>query len=67
MAQSENPGVWINLKSNMHGGTRRTSYGESQNSHNSRFLELADIALSPENSEHQEATEAIDGETLLKS
>jgi len=66
MAQSENRGVWINPKSNMHGGNRRTAYGEGQNSHNSRFLELADIALSSKNPEQQEATEAIDGENTFK-
>jgi hypothetical protein len=45
-AKSENPGMWINPKSNMHGGNHRTAYGEGQSTHNSRFLELADVVLS---------------------
>jgi hypothetical protein len=66
MVKSENPGMWINPKSDLHGGNRRTSYGEGQNSHNSRFLELADIALSPKNPEQQKATIAVDGEATLE-
>jgi hypothetical protein len=67
MVKSENPGMWINPKSNLLGSNRRASYGEGQNSHNSRFLELADIALSPDNAEQRKATAAIDGETSSKS
>jgi hypothetical protein len=67
MVKSENPGMWINPKSNLLGGNRRASYGEGQNSHNSRFLELADIALSPDNAEQQKATKEVDGETPSKS
>jgi hypothetical protein len=44
--KSENPGMWINPKSNLNGGNHSSSYGEGQNTHNSRFLELADVVLS---------------------
>jgi len=42
----ENPGMWINPKSNLSGGAHSSRYGEGQNTHNSRFLELADVVLS---------------------
>jgi hypothetical protein len=67
MVKSENPGMWINRKSNLLGGNRRASYGEGQNSHNSRFLELADIALTPKNPEKQKAMAIIGGKTPSKS
>ena len=67
MANPENPGMWINPISNLGGSHYRAPYGEGQNSHNSRFLELADIALSPKNPEQQKAMAAIDGETPSKS
>ncbi|MGZ7082916.1 MAG: hypothetical protein ACXVIO_06950 [Candidatus Angelobacter sp.] len=44
--KSENPGMWINPKSNLNGGRHSSTYGEGQNTHNSRFLELADVVLS---------------------
>jgi hypothetical protein len=44
--KSENPGMWINPKSNLNGGNHSSSYGEGQNTHNSRFLELANVVLS---------------------
>ena len=37
--------MWINPKSNLGGGTYSNAFGEGQNSHNSRFLELADVAM----------------------
>ncbi len=42
----ENPGMWINPKSNLTGGGHSSEYGEGQSTHNSRFLELADVVLS---------------------
>jgi hypothetical protein len=42
----ENAGMWINPKSNFTGGTHSSEYGEGQSTHNSRFLELADVVLS---------------------
>jgi hypothetical protein len=42
----ENPGMWINPKSNFTGVGHTSEYGEGQNTHNSRFLELADVVLS---------------------
>jgi hypothetical protein len=42
----ENPGMWINPKSNLSGGGHASEYGEGQSTHNSRFLELADVVLS---------------------
>jgi hypothetical protein len=43
----EKPGMWINPKSNLNVGAHSSRYGEGQNTHNSRFLELADVVLSP--------------------
>lgn len=42
----ENPGMWINPKSNLTGAGHSSEYGEGQSTHNSRFLELADVVLS---------------------
>jgi len=42
----ENPEMWINPKSNFTGGDHSSEYGEGQSTHNSRFLELADVVLS---------------------
>jgi len=42
----ENPGMWINPKSNLTGGGHSSDYGEGHSTHNSRFLELADVVLS---------------------
>ena len=42
----ENPGMWINPKSNLTGGGHSSDYGEGYSTHNSRFLELADVVLS---------------------
>lgn len=44
--KDENPGMWINPKSNLSGGEHSSEYGEGQSTHNSRFLELADVVLS---------------------
>jgi len=44
----EIPGMWINPKSNFKGKSHPSSYGEGQNSHNSRFLELADVLFRPQ-------------------
>lgn len=38
--------MWINPKSNMNSGRHSSWYGEGQSTHNSRFLELADVLLS---------------------
>jgi len=39
--------MWINPRSNLHGGiSHPASYGEGHSTHNSRFLKLAEIALS---------------------
>jgi hypothetical protein len=45
-SKPENPGMWINPKSNFNGGDHSSEYGEGQSTHNSRFLELADVVLS---------------------
>jgi hypothetical protein len=45
-SKPENPGMWINPKSNFSGGDHLSEYGEGQSTHNSRFLELADVVLS---------------------
>jgi hypothetical protein len=44
--KTENPRMWINPKSNFTGGAHSDEYGEGQSTHNSRFLELADVVLS---------------------
>lgn len=62
----EDPGMWINPKSNLRGISHRARYGEGQNSHNSRFLELADVVLSPKNPEQQKALAEAVGETPIK-
>ncbi|HEY3770273.1 MAG TPA: hypothetical protein VGN44_16495 [Candidatus Angelobacter sp.] len=66
MAKTEDPGMWINPKSNMHNSSHRAAYGEGQNSHNSRYLELADVALSPKNPEQKKAIAATTGTTPAK-
>jgi hypothetical protein len=38
--------MWINPKSNFSCGDHLSEYGEGQSTHNSRFLELADVVLS---------------------
>ena len=45
-SRPENPGMWINPKSNFTGGDHSSEYGEGQSTHNSRFLELANVVLS---------------------
>jgi hypothetical protein len=62
----EDPGMWINPKSNMRGTSHRARYGEGQNSHNSRFLELADVALAPKKLMPQKALEKTADETPTK-
>jgi hypothetical protein len=56
--KSQDPGMWINPKSNLRGSSYRARYGEGQNSHNSRFLELADVALAPKNLNQQKALDS---------
>jgi hypothetical protein len=56
--------MWINPKSNLRGSSHRARYGEGQNSHNSRFLELADVALAPQLSEQQKALAAAAAEVV---
>ncbi|HSK46286.1 MAG TPA: hypothetical protein VLA83_20620 [Candidatus Binatia bacterium] len=41
-----NGGMWINPKSNFTDDAPSSEYGEGQSTHNSRFLELADVVLS---------------------
>jgi hypothetical protein len=43
--EPENPDMWINPKYNLGGGTYSNAFGEGQSTHNSRFLELADVAM----------------------
>jgi hypothetical protein len=62
----EDPGMWINPKSNMHGNSHRARYGEGQNSHNSRYLELADVALAPKKLTPQKAIAKAADETPIK-
>ncbi len=57
-SKSENPGMWINPKSNFTGGGRSSEYGEGQSTHNSRFLELADVVLSKDKSPKAKAKAA---------
>jgi hypothetical protein len=45
-SKPENPGMWINPKSNFTGRNHSAEYGEGQSTHNSHFLELADVVLS---------------------
>lgn len=59
--------MWINPKSNMHNSSHRASYGEGQNSHNSRFLELADVALSPKYPKQKKAIAAAARITIAKN
>jgi hypothetical protein len=62
----EDPGMWINPKSNLRGSSHRARYGEGQNSHNSRFLELADVALAPHKIIRQKAIAEVADETPIK-
>ncbi|HEY2390883.1 MAG TPA: hypothetical protein VGK22_06890 [Candidatus Angelobacter sp.] len=62
----EDPGMWINPKSNMHGASRQARYGEGQNSHNSRYLELADVALAPKKLKQPKAAAKAADETPTK-
>ena len=56
--------MWINPESNLRGSSHRARYGEGQNSHNSRFLELADVALAPQLSEQQRVLAASVAKTV---
>jgi hypothetical protein len=56
----ENPGMWINPKSNLTGGGHSSEYGEGQNTHNTRFLELADVVLSKDKPAHKAKAAATD-------
>ena len=55
--KSENPGMWINPKSNLTGGGHSSEYGEGKNTHNTRFLELADVVLSKDKSAQDKSTQ----------
>jgi hypothetical protein len=59
--KSENYPMWINPKSNLKGGSRSSEYGEGQSTHNSRFLELADVVLSRDKSAPKKAKAAAAG------
>jgi hypothetical protein len=63
--KSENPGMWINPKSNLTGGGHSSEYGEGQNTHNTRFLELADVVLSKDKSARK-AKVAVAGQNSQK-
>ena len=63
----EDPGMWINPKSNLRGSSQRAAYGEGQNSHNSRFLELADVALAPKKVTQQETATVVADTASSKS
>jgi hypothetical protein len=58
----ESPGMWINPKSNLTGGGHSSEYGEGQSTHNSRFLELADIVLSKDKPD-KKAKAAVAGDS----
>jgi hypothetical protein len=62
----ENPGMWINPKSNLNGGEYSSDYGEGQNTHNSRFLELADVVLSKDKPANTKAKAAAAGQDSPK-
>jgi hypothetical protein len=55
----ESPGMWINPKSNLVGGVHSSKYGESKSTHNSRFLELADVVLSKDKPAKPKAKAAL--------
>lgn len=57
----ENPGMWINPKSNLTGGGHSSDYGEGHSTHNSRFLELADVVLSKDKPANTKAKAAVAG------
>lgn len=62
----EYPGMWINPKSNLTGGGHSSDYGEGQSTHNSRFLELADVVLSKDKSGNKKAKAAAAGQDSSK-
>jgi len=62
----ENPGMWINPKSNLNGGGHSSEYGEGQSTHNSRFLELADVVLSKDKPAIGKAKAAAAGQGFKK-
>ena len=62
----ENPGMWINPKSNLNGGGHTSEYGEGQSTHNSRFLELADVVLSKDKPAIGKAKAAAAGQGFKK-
>lgn len=62
----ENPGMWINPKSNLNGGKHPSDYGEGQSTHNSRFLELADVVLSKDMPSNKQARAAAAGQDSKK-
>jgi hypothetical protein len=61
-----NPEMWINPKSNLNGRLHSSRYGEGQNTHNSRFLELADVVLSLDKSSTKKAKAAVVGGNFEK-
>lgn len=50
--------MWINPKSNLTGGEHSSEYGEGHSTHNSRFLELADVVLSKDKPDNKKANPA---------
>ena len=58
--------MWINPKSNLSGGAHSSRYGEGQNTHNSRYLELADVVLSLNKPPDKKATAAAAGQNSEK-
>jgi hypothetical protein len=58
--------MWINPKSNFTGEAHSFEYGEGQSTHNSRFLELADVVLSKDKSAKPKAKAAVAGYDLKK-
>ena len=65
--KAENPDMWINPKSNLGGGTYSNAFGEGQSTHNSRFLELADVAMAVKKPAKKEALVAAAGATSSDS
>jgi hypothetical protein len=65
--KSEDSGMWINPKFSLHGGKHRTSYGEGQNTHNTRFLELAEVVLSLNPSTKKEMGQPPPGLAIVKT
>jgi hypothetical protein len=62
-SKRESPGMWINPKSNLAGGAHSSKYGEGKSTHNSRFLELADVVLSKDKPAKPKAKAAAAGQT----